>query len=84
MHPEDPALLQTLGRLSYRAELWGKAREYLEAAVARQPSAVTQRLLAEAYERLGEPELARRARTQGLELATSGATPAVTLLPAGL
>lgn len=81
-HPEDPALLLTLGRLSYRAELWGKAREYLEAAVSRQPNAATQRLLADTYDRLGEPELARRARAQGLELATSTPPPTATLLPA--
>ncbi|MGE3774802.1 MAG: heme biosynthesis HemY N-terminal domain-containing protein [Gammaproteobacteria bacterium] len=81
-HPEDPALLLALGRLSYRAELWGKAREYLEAAVARQPSAATQRLLADTYDRLGEPELARRARAQGLDLATSTPPPTATLLPA--
>ncbi len=81
-HREDPALLLTLGRLSYRAELWGKAREYLEATLARLPSAATQRLLADTYDRLGEPELARRARAQGLELATSTPPPAATLLPA--
>ena len=34
-HPDDPILLLTLGRLSMRAQLWGKARAYLEAAVAR-------------------------------------------------
>lgn len=81
-HPEDPALLQTLGRLSYRAELWGKAREYLEASLARQPTALGHRLLADAYDKLGESELARRARAQGLELATSGSASPVTLLPA--
>lgn len=81
--PEDPALLQTLGQLSYRAALWGKAREYLEAAVARAPTPATQRLLADTYDKLGEPELARRARAQGLELATSRAAPSATLLPAG-
>ena len=82
LHPEDPALLQALGRLSFRAELWGKARAYFEAAVARQPSALAHRLLADAYDKLGEPELARRARAQGLELATHTATPSITLLPA--
>lgn len=82
-HPEDPALLQTLGRLSFRAELWGKAREYLEASLARQPTALGHRLLADAYDKLGESELARRARAQGLELATSGASTSVTLLPGG-
>ena len=80
-HPDDPQLLQTLGRLSYRPELWGKAREYLEASVARQPTALGHRLLADAYDKLGESDLARRARAQGLDLATSG-NATVTLLPA--
>lgn len=81
-HSEDPALLFALGRLSHRAELWGKAREYLEAASARRPSPLVQRLLADTYDRLGEVELARRARTAGLELATRTAAAAATLLPA--
>jgi len=34
-HPDDPTLLLTLGRLSMRAQLWGKARAYLEAAISR-------------------------------------------------
>jgi len=34
-HPDDPTLLLTLGRLSMRAKLWGKARGYLEACVGR-------------------------------------------------
>lgn len=70
-HAEDPQLLLTLGRLCLRAELWGKARGYLEACVARQPSAFSYRLLAETYEKLDEPELARRQRALGLDLATA-------------
>ncbi len=31
-HPNNPVLLLTLGRLCMRAELWGKARDYLGAA----------------------------------------------------
>ncbi|MGB5648726.1 MAG: heme biosynthesis HemY N-terminal domain-containing protein, partial [Sedimenticolaceae bacterium] len=34
-HPDDPTLLLTLGRLSLRAQLWGKARGYLEACIGR-------------------------------------------------
>lgn len=33
-HAEDPQLLATLGRLCVAAELWGKARNYLEASVS--------------------------------------------------
>lgn len=32
--PNDAALLQTLGRLSARSELWAKAEEYLQASLA--------------------------------------------------
>lgn len=32
-HPDDPALLLTLGRLSLRSQLWGKARAYFEACI---------------------------------------------------
>ncbi len=49
-HPEDPALLQALGRLCLKARLWGKAREYLEAALARRPEPDTWRLLGELAE----------------------------------
>ncbi|MCU1718003.1 heme biosynthesis HemY N-terminal domain-containing protein [Pseudomonas sp. 5P_3.1_Bac2] len=33
-HPEDPSLLLTLGRLCLHNQLWGKARDYLEASLA--------------------------------------------------
>ena len=81
-HAGDPQLLQTLGRLSFRAELWGKARAYLEDSVTRQPTALGYRLLADAYDKLDEPELARRQRALGLELATAGGAIHQTFLPA--
>lgn len=71
-HGEDPQLLLALGRLGHRAELWGKARGYLEAAIARQPTALAHRLLAEVYEHLDEPALAQHQRALGLDLATAG------------
>ncbi len=49
-HQEDPALLQALGRLCLAARLWGKARDYLEAALAREPQPETWRLLGELAE----------------------------------
>ena len=76
---DSPQLLLTLGRLGYRAALWGKARAYLEEAIARHPSALGHRLLADVYDRLDEPVLAQRQRALGLELATGGASG---LLPA--
>ena len=78
-HPGDPQLLLALGQLGYRAALWGKARAYLEDALAHHPSALAHRLLADVYDRLDEPALAQRQRALGLELATAGAN---ALLPA--
>ena len=36
--PNNPTLLLTLGRISLRNELWGKAKEYFEASIQLQPS----------------------------------------------
>lgn len=53
-YPENPALMLTLGRLCRRAELWGKAREYLERSLTFGPRADTYRELAELKERDGD------------------------------
>lgn len=58
-HPEDAGLLLALGLLCRRRSLWGKARNYLEAAVAIQPNAVTHLSLAELLENLGDGDAAR-------------------------
>jgi HemY protein len=52
--PEDPDLLASCARLCLRAELYGKARSYLEASVARRPSAENSLLLADLLEQLGD------------------------------
>lgn len=70
--PEDPVLLLALARLCYSAQLWGKARGYLEDLLARQPTPTAHRLLAQVYERLGEPSLAQEQRNRGLECAVLG------------
>lgn len=75
-HPQDPALLLALGRLCLTQALWGKAREYLEATLARAPSALVFRLLAETLERLNDPAAAARQRQLGLEYATASTGPA--------
>jgi HemY protein len=69
-HQEDPGLLLSLGHLCLTERLWGKAREYLEAALAKVPSALTHRLLAEALEQLGDHAAAAHQRRLGLELLT--------------
>jgi HemY protein len=56
--PEDPELLATCARLCLRAELFGKARSYLEASIARRPSAENSLLLAELLEQMGEKQRA--------------------------
>ncbi len=53
-HPDDPILLLTLGRLSMRAQLWGKARAYLEAAIARGGPVEAYRELARLLEHMDE------------------------------
>jgi HemY protein len=57
--PEDPELLAASARLALQAELIGKARSYLEASLARKPSAENSLLYAELLEQLGEGDRAR-------------------------
>jgi HemY protein len=59
-HQGDAGLLLTLGRLCVRAELWGKAQNYLEASVSFEPSRLTHRALAHLFERLGKISDANR------------------------
>jgi HemY protein len=56
--PDDPELLATCARLCLRAELIGKARSYLEASLARRPSADLSLLLADLHDQRGEHALA--------------------------
>jgi len=53
-HPDDPALMLTLGRLCRQAELEGKARDYLERSLALESRPETYRELAELLERQGD------------------------------
>lgn len=66
---EDPALLLACARLCIRAELYGKARSYLEASALIRPRAETLQLLANLLEQLGERERAFRAMSEALALA---------------
>jgi len=71
----DAVLLRTLGRLSLAAELWGKARRYLETALDLRPDPETCRLLGELLERLGETDAARDCYRRGLSLVATEAAP---------
>jgi HemY protein len=68
-HPEDAALLLTCAQLAVRAELYGKARSYLETSIAIKPRLDAYQLLASLMEQLGERERATRALDDALTLA---------------
>jgi len=59
-HPQDAALLQTLGRLCTKQELWGKAQSYLEASLSIEPKAGTHLELAHLLEKIGRADEAGR------------------------
>jgi HemY protein len=66
---EDPVLLVSCARLSMRAELYGKARSYLETSLAIRRDPVTYQLLGSMLEQLGEKEHAARVLQDGLAMA---------------
>ena len=72
--PDDPILLLTLGRLSLRAHLWGKARGYLEACLGRNGPPQAYRELGQLLERMHEPEQAIDVYRRGLS-GTGGPEP---------
>lgn len=72
--PDDPILLLTLGRLSLRAQLWGKARGYLEACIGRNGPPQAYRELGQLLERMQEPERAIEVYRRGLS-GTGGPEP---------
>jgi len=55
--PDDPEMLATCARLCLKAELIGKARSYLEASLARRPSAELALLLADVHDQRREHAL---------------------------
>ena len=71
-HARDAVLLLTLGRLSVRNKLWGKARSYLEESIAIPPLPEAYRTLATVLDELGEHDAAVVYYQKGLELATVG------------
>ncbi len=58
--PLQPELLASCARLCLRAELFGKARSYLEASLARRPNAENSLILADLLEQMGERDAAVR------------------------
>lgn len=69
-HKYSAGLLLTLGRLSKKQKLWGKAKKYLESSLSRKPLAVTYAELADLHEQLNETADAQRCAKKGLHIAT--------------
>ena len=65
----NPYLLLTLGRLSLRNQLWGKARSYFEASIGAKGLPEAHNELAHLLESLGENELAMQHYREGLSVA---------------
>jgi HemY protein len=64
----DGQLLATLGRLCAQAELWGKARSFLEASLSFEESRAARIELARLAERLGQADEAQRHFRKAAEL----------------
>ena len=63
-HSKDASLLLTLGRLSLRNKLWGKAREYFQSSLASKPTAAAHAELSRLLENLGDTQSAKHHLTQ--------------------
>ncbi|PHS20469.1 MAG: hypothetical protein COA86_00525 [Kangiella sp.] len=57
----------SLGKIAFNAELWGKARFYLERSLQANPSAETYLMMANTLKKLNDHELAGECFKQGLE-----------------
>ena len=64
----EPQLLLTLGRLCVQAELWGKARSFLEASLSFDDNRPARLELARLAERLGQADEAQRHYRRAAEL----------------
>ena len=67
-HSGDAALLQTLGKLCAKQELWGKAQSYLEASLSIEPSVETHLALAQLLEKIGRVDEAGKHYRESLVL----------------
>ncbi|HEY4143844.1 heme biosynthesis HemY N-terminal domain-containing protein [Pinirhizobacter sp.] len=68
-HPNDASLLTTLGRMCVRLKLWGKARAYLERALALAPDPLAWEALGDTCVGQGETSLAHRCYRNALAIA---------------
>lgn len=72
LYGEKPELLQVAGHVCLSNRLWGKARSYLEAVIALQPTPKAYLDLARICADTQQPEEAARFHRLGLELAVGG------------
>jgi len=70
--PADANLFLTLGRLSLRNELWGKAKEYYEASIRIAPSAEAYKEMGRLLKALGDKEGSENCLDKYSELAGAG------------
>lgn len=66
-HPRDPVLLLTLGRISMRNQLWGKARNYFQESLAIRKDPEVFAELARLLEHMGERDRSSSFYQQGLD-----------------
>lgn len=71
-HHNDSLLLTILGKLSFKAEDYEKAENYLSRSITVAPNVQAFRLLGDLYTVQGEEHKANKYYKQGLELASSG------------
>jgi HemY protein len=69
-HFDNPVLLLAVGRLCFKNQLWGKARDYLERSLAIIPTPETYAALAQLMEQLGLSEKRDEYFKKGLLFAT--------------
>ena len=77
--PHNADLLLSLARLCQRSELWGKARDYLEAALKLESRSEIYAELAEVLGRLGEHDKSLQFYRQGLLEVTANESQVVAL-----
>lgn len=76
-HGEDADLLLTAARLCLKNELWGKARSYLETAIAIRPTPEAYQEYGRLLNQLGEGEAAAEAYSAGLGMVAKSPLPAI-------
>ena len=74
-YPEDADLLLSTARLCLHAELWGKARSYLEAVINLRPTPSAYQEYGRLLNRLGDSEGAAEAFQRGLGVASESTLP---------